>query len=166
MQAAYRAGEDAPAPRGLGGETAAPQAAAVPGRGAEAVAPLHPATLPLVQQQLELQATDVFRWSGQAWPGVPMDWSIEEQRAQPDAQAEAAEAPPRRWRTTVTLTLPTLGRVELDLQLSEQQVQARLAAAEPATQARLAADGEALAHRLAGAGLRLQDLQIAGMPAP
>lgn len=160
------------APRDRGEATLIARTPEPTGRAPEASAPaplapaVHPATLPLVQQQLSLLATDAFCWSGQAWPGVPMDWTIEQERAQPDTQADAAEAPPRRWRTTLALTLPNLGPVELTLSLSEQDVQARLVAADPATRERLTAHGDDLVRRLAGAGLRLQALQVARPPEP
>jgi len=40
---------------------------------------IHPQAATVVHQQLDLLATAVFRWSGQAWPQVPMDWSIQQE---------------------------------------------------------------------------------------
>jgi hypothetical protein len=115
-----------------------------------------------VHQQLDLLATAVFRWSGQAWPGVPMNWSIEEEGAAADRQAQAAQEPePRRWSTTVSLSLPRLGEVDLRLSLSGPLVQASLTAGDANTAAQLRAGGQGLAQRLEAGGLRLQDLQIA-----
>ncbi|WP_438998419.1 flagellar hook-length control protein FliK [Variovorax beijingensis] len=148
------------------GETVAANAsarAAVPA----AAELIHPQTAALVHQQLDLLATAVFRWSGQAWPDVPMAWSIHEETGQPGDAPEGRGGdrgtPARRWTTTVSLTLPKLGAVDLRLSLAGELVQAHLAASEAATLARLRSDGGELAPRLEAAGLRLQDLQITAM---
>ena len=128
---------------------------------------IHPQTAALVHQQLDLLATAVFRWSGQAWPEVPMAWSIHEETEQPgdapEGRGDERGTPLRRWTTTVSLTLPRLGAVDLRLGLAGDMVQAHLAASEAATLARLRSDGGELAPRLEAAGLRLQDLQITAM---
>ena len=148
------------------GETVAANAsarAAVPA----AAELIHPQTAALVHQQLDLLATAVFRWSGQAWPDVPMAWSIHEETGQPGDAPEGRGGdrgtPARRWTTTVSLTLPKLGAVDLRLSLAGELVQAHLAASEAATLARLRSNGGELAPRLEAAGLRLQDLQITAM---
>lgn len=148
------------------GETGAANASARPPAPAAADL-IHPQTAALVHQQLDLLATAVFRWSGQAWPDVPMAWSIHQETEQPgdapEGRGDDRGAPPRRWTTTVSLTLPKLGAVDLRLSLAGEMVQAHLAASEAATLARLRSDGGELAPRLAAAGLRLQDLQITAM---
>lgn len=151
--------------------TAETDAAASSARAAASVAAaaevIHPQTAALVHQQLDLLATAVFRWSGQAWPNVPMAWSIHEETEQPaDApkdRGDGRSTPPRRWATTMSLTLPKLGAVDLRLSLAGELVQAHLAASEAATLARLRSGGGELAPRLEAAGLRLQDLQITAM---
>lgn len=124
---------------------------------------IHPQALTLVQQQLDLLASTEFRWTGQAWPGVPMDWSIKEEEIDRDAHASREEAAQRRWSTTLSLTLPRLGEVAVRLGLAGSNLSARLAASEAATVARLRADGATLAGRLEGAGLRLQEMQLTAM---
>jgi hypothetical protein len=160
---------DAP---GLPGERAAADAGASSARAAAAAPALeviHPQTTALVHQQLDLLATTVFRWTGQAWPDVPMTWSVEPEHESPANEAEARGAneaqAPRRWVTTVSLVLPRLGAVDLRLSLMGEQVQAQLAASEAGTLARLQGGGGELGPRLEAAGLRLQDLQITAMPA-
>lgn len=162
---------DAP---GLAGERAAADAGASSARAAAAAAApalevIHPQTTALVHQQLDLLATTVFRWTGQAWPEVPMTWSVEPEDESPADDAEARGAneaqAPRRWVTTVSLVLPRLGAVDLRLSLMGEQVQAQLAASEAGTLARLQGGGGELGPRLEAAGLRLQDLQITAMQA-
>lgn len=125
------------------------------------------AKLALVHQQLDLLATAVFRWAGQAWPGVPMEWTVQQEEPPADREAAAlAEAPPRRWTTTLSLALPRLGTVDVRLSLAGPAVQAALVAVEPATLARLREGGGALSQRLESAGLRLDELQITPRAAP
>jgi hypothetical protein len=161
---------DAP---GLAGERAAVDAGASLVRtvaAAPAAEVIDPQTTTLVHQQLDLLATTVFRWTGQAWPDVPMTWSVEPEDESPANDAEARGAneaqAPRRWVTTVSLVLPRLGAVDLRLSLLGEQVQAQLAASEAGTLARLQGGGGELGPRLEAAGLRLQDLQITAMQAP
>ena len=162
---ATMAGEERMASLGAG-ETVAANASARAAAPAAAEL-IHPQTAALVHQQLDLLATAVFRWSGQAWPHVPMAWSIHEETEQPgdapEGRGDDRGTPPRRWTTTVSLTLPKLGAVDLRLSLAGELVQAHLAASEAATLARLRSDGGELAPRLEAAGLRLQDLQITAM---
>ncbi|MBO9649273.1 MAG: flagellar hook-length control protein FliK [Variovorax sp.] len=123
---------------------------------------IHPQSVALVHQQLDLLATSVFRWSGEAWSGVPMQWSIEQEAEERESHAGSEEVV-RSWSTTVSMHLPNLGVVDVRLSLAGDGVHARLNAAEAETVARLRADGGALAKRFDAIGLRLQDFQVAGM---
>lgn len=119
---------------------------------------IHPQAATVVHQQLDLLASAVFRWSGQAWPEVPMDWSIREEGARRDDAAP--EPAPRRWSTTLSLELPRLGAVELRLSLAGTEVQARFSASEAAAALRMRSQAPALEQRFEAAGLRLQGLQV------
>ena len=162
---AATAGEERMASPGAGEAAAAN--ASVRAAAPAAAELIHPQTAALVHQQLDLLATAVFRWSGQAWPDVPMAWSIHEEAEQPgdapEGRGDDRETPARRWTTAVSLTLPKLGAVDLRLSLAGERVHAHLSAGEAATLARLRSDGGELAPRLEAAGLRLQDLQITAM---
>lgn len=164
VQAAYRRGEAAPsaaseaAPLLRTEEAASRHAASVQALPAGEV--IHHQAGTVVHQQLDLLATAVFRWSGQAWPEVPMTWSIQEEDARPQGDAPHEPAA-RSWTTTVSLSLPRLGAVDLRLCLTGSQIQAQLAASEAGTAARLRADSGRLVQRFEAAGLRLQELQIA-----
>jgi len=75
---------------------------------------------PLVHQQLNAAATGHILWQGQIWPGQDMRWEIEaerEPRHRPDG-IEEAEA----WKTTLGLTLPRLGSVQVALTLTQAKV--------------------------------------------
>ncbi|MFM9924779.1 flagellar hook-length control protein FliK [Variovorax sp. H27-G14] len=131
-------------------------------RGGEVI---HPQSAPLVHQQLDLLATGTFRWSGNAWPDVPMTWSVQEEHDKAEGREGREGAAPlaeseRRWSTTVSLTLPRLGEVDLRLSLAGAAVQAHLSAREANTTARLRGDAGKLAKRLEAAGMQLQQFQV------
>ncbi|SIT44583.1 Ribonuclease E [Paraburkholderia piptadeniae] len=124
-------------------------------------AALHPATIPLVRQQLDLLATGQFRWTGEAWPGARLDWTIEQEgdewrRGGSGAFSADDEYP---WRTRLTLSLPTLGTVDAELTLTGTRLVARVLAS-PGGAARLSAQGDAFRQRLAQAGIELSGLSI------
>ncbi|MCA7956846.1 flagellar hook-length control protein FliK [Burkholderia multivorans] len=134
-------------------DAAAPSDAAPP-------TPVHPAAVPIVRQQLDTLATDQFRWTGEAWPGVRVDWTIEPDEPGGRAPRSGDDAGDGiAWRTRLTLTLPTLGTVDAELQLNGAQLVARLRANQ-AGAARLAQHEPALRRRFEGSGLQLGGLSI------
>ncbi|SAL58817.1 flagellar hook-length control protein FliK [Caballeronia terrestris] len=154
---------DAPASALSSAASATPAAAAAPAPQESAtqaalLAGVHPSTIPLVRQQLDLLATGQFRWSGEAWPGARLEWEIAPQERDartPDTTHDAD----RPWRTRVTLSLPTLGTVDADLVLSGEKLVARINASEHGA-ARLAADREGFRQQLAAAGIGLAGMSI------
>lgn len=127
---------------------------------ASIAASLHPATIPLVRQQLDLLATQQFRWTGEVWPGAKLDWTIEpEPERQPRSGDTPDGEPQQTWRTRVTLALPTLGTVDADLVLTGAQLVVRVQAS-PGGAARLSSGGAAFGRRLQAAGIELTGLQI------
>jgi hypothetical protein len=123
-------------------------------------AAVHPATVPLVRQQLDLLATGQFRWTGEAWPGAKLDWTIEQDGDEWNRSGGgSASEDDQPWRTRLTLSLPTLGTVDADLTLTGTRLVARVQAS-PGGAARLAMQGESFRQRLAAAGIELQGLTI------
>ena len=129
-----------------------------------AAAAIHPDAIALVRQQLEMLALPVFRWGGEAWPGTPMDWEIHEELDQRQAGADS-EAAQRTWTTRLTMSLPTLGAVEVRLTLAGSTLQVHLAARENATLALLSDGGDELPQRFGAVGLQLTGLQIGALVA-
>lgn len=129
-------------------------------RGSSQVAGMHQDAVALVRQQLELLAVPVFRWSGEVWPGTQMDWELSEERNN-QAETSEPETASRTWQTRLTMTLPTLGAIEVRLSMVNAQLQAHLAAGEETSIALLRNDGDELRQRFAAAGLQLTGLQIA-----
>jgi len=123
-------------------------------------AAINSATIPLVRQQLDMLATGQFRWTGEAWPGAKLDWTIQQdgdewQRSGGGADTE--EDYP--WRTRLTLSLPQLGTVDAELVLTGTRLAARVLASPPGA-ARLTAQSEGFRQRLAAAGIELSGLSI------
>ena len=123
-------------------------------------AAINAATVPLVRQQLDMLATGQFRWTGEAWPGAKLDWTIQQdgdewQRSGGGAGAE--EDYP--WRTRLTLSLPLLGTVDAELTLTGTRLSARVLAS-PHVAARLTEQSDGFRQRLAAAGIQLGGLSI------
>ncbi|PMS30787.1 flagellar hook-length control protein FliK [Trinickia symbiotica] len=129
------------------------------GAPASVAASIHPATIPLVRQQLDLLATEQFRWTGEVWPGTKLDWTIEPEPDRYRGPGEQGAPDEQAWRTRLTLALPTLGTVDADLVLKGTSLVVRVQAS-PAGAARLATGGEAFGRRLRAAGIELTGLTI------
>jgi hypothetical protein len=139
-------------PLGLDTHDAPPQQSAAPA--------IHPATVPLVRQQLDLLATGEFRWTGEAWPGARLDWTIQQEGDEWHRGGKGVETDDSYpWRTRLTLSLPSLGTVDAELTLTGTQLVARVQA-NPGGAARLAEQGETFRQRLAAAGIELSGLSI------
>lgn len=124
-----------------------------------------PRALALVHQQLELLASGMFRWRGEAWPGVPLEWELAADRAPRDRQAPADEAPPASWSSTLALELPRLGAVVVRVSLNGTGVSAGVQAL-PEAVGPLRAGAVDLRERLERAGLQLPQLAIDGRGTP
>lgn len=117
---------------------------------------VHPDLVALVRQQLELLAVPVFRWSGEAWTGTPVEWEIREERE----EAAGEQVPQGSWSTRLSLSLPALGAVDVHLRLAGTSLRVDLAAREDATVALLRGSSGELPGRLGGFGLELTGMQI------
>ncbi|MFS2033483.1 flagellar hook-length control protein FliK [Polaromonas sp. CT11-55] len=134
-------------------------------RAGHPAAAIHPEALGLVRQQLDMLAQPVFRWSGEGWPGVPMDWEIRQEPEEgPGRQAgeSGAQTTPAAWVTRMTLTLPRLGTVDVRLGLNGAALQLHLDASRVGTAAVLKQAADQLSRRLQSVGLALTDLRIGG----
>lgn len=142
-----------------GGEANAANAAALSSAARSGIEqaglPLHPDSIALVRQQLDLLATSNFQWSGQAWPGTSMNWEIERR----DGDAGAAPDGTQVWHTRISLELPNLGKVDAVLALSGSQLSARVTA-NPQSAATLSGSSNEFRRRTAAAGIDLTSLQI------
>ncbi len=86
-----------------------------------------------------------------------MDWEIEQEN---EREAGAGDEEAARWRTTLSLTTPRLGRVDANLQLSANGVRITLATPYGASAADMRDEAPKLAEALAAAGVPLLGLQV------
>lgn len=87
-----------------------------------AIPGIDPAAHGLVRQQLETLADQSIHWRGEAWPGAAMDWHIKrhpEHGGSPDTPHDDAEAP---WQSEVSIQLPQLGNITMNVRLAGKQV--------------------------------------------
>lgn len=154
---AGRAPEQAATPRhsvlmdlGAGAEPAPQQATQGPA--------IHPSTEGVVRQQLELLATQQFRFAGEAWPGTPMEWDIS--RHEDSAAGQDASNAGRQWSSRLQLQLPKLGLVEAVLTFGPNGLEARLATAETDVAARFIEARPQLRSQLEAQGIVLQRLNV------
>jgi|GEM_PF-1874776 len=108
--------------------------------------------LPIVRQQLEALSSSIFRWQGQAWPDVDMQWQIHADHEDADPAQGAADAPVPRFSTRLSLELPRLGRLEVVLDLAGERIDVYACAASERGSAALQPATAALEQRFQQAG--------------
>lgn len=112
----------------------------------------------LVSQQLDTLEQQRVMWRGEAWPGQPMEWEVQEY---PDQEAQSdTEAAPATWQSTVRFDMPTLGKVAATVYLQAGQLQIHITAASEHTRALLQAEGQKLSASLDAAGSPLSALLV------
>lgn len=119
---------------------------------------VHPATEDLVRRQLELLATQQFRWIGEAWPGTRMAWEIAPRQV--DEGETRAGVSAQAWSTRLLLQLPELGTVEARLSITPAGLEARLVTPKPAVAERFDEARAQLHGKLAASGIPLVQLTV------
>jgi hypothetical protein len=76
----------------------------------------HGSTVDLMRAQLQALESRQFCWQGELWPGQEASIAITDDGT--SASDEYASEHATAWRTHVTLHLPELGRVDVDLRLA------------------------------------------------
>ncbi len=114
----------------------------------------------LVRQQIDLLASGVFQWQGEAWAGAPMRWSIERE-PEGEANAEGGAAPAT---TALALDLPGLGAFEARLQVAGARVRVTAWAERGAGRELIAADIATLRRRLREAGFGESSVRLVTEP--
>lgn len=112
----------------------------------------------LVDRQLQTLSGQPVTWSGFVWPGQWLDWTLEEDAREGAAQSTVDEAS-TAWTSTLRLTLPALGVVELRAGLNQDRLTVRVVSQPGATDAFRQAS-ETLRTSLAARGLTLTGLQV------
>ncbi|HEY5763204.1 MAG TPA: flagellar hook-length control protein FliK [Rhodocyclaceae bacterium] len=151
-------GLQAPPPAALPG-AAAPAGDASTARGATA-APLFnlpTEAAPVVHQQLNALATNVYAFQAQAWIDQRVSWEIVDPEGH---QGGAEEGPAKTWRSRLSLTMPALGTVEAMVYLRGDRLDIRFEVPRQDTRQTLQDARPALTARLTDLNLRLESLRI------
>lgn len=147
LQAEPQAGLNAPG----GNPNTSPESTSGAGTASDrpGVAPsADPRLAAIVRQQAEILASGVFQWQGQAWPGVPMRWQVQER---PEQDGDAASQG-FTHTTSLSLELAGLGAFEARLSIGEGRVRIAAWAEQGPGRTLLAADLKTLRNRLQQAG--------------
>ncbi len=134
-------------------QSALPRATAEEAR--TALQPLDPQVLGQVRSQLDVIEQRQVLWHGQAWPGQALEWRIED----PPPHA-ASQDEPTPWTTHLRLSLPRLGEVSAEINLSAGHVRVRLATQAEAPAGALRAAQNQLSEALTQAGLVLAGFAV------
>ncbi len=106
---------------------------------------------PIVQQQLDAVATQRLAWHGEVWPNQHMQWEVDWQSGNNNADDDEEQV----WGTTLSLTTPRLGDVQARLQLTTAGVRIAIVTPIGATAADLRDAAPVLEQSLAAAGVPL-----------
>ncbi len=108
-----------------------------------------------VRMQIESLDARQIVWQGLPWPGVQMEWRVDEppeESVQPDGSVA--------WTSHLKLSFPVLGEVEADLVLAGNALRVHLHASERTSRDALQEAQPALENAMAAAGLRLAQVSI------
>jgi hypothetical protein len=87
----------------------------------------HETIVQLIHQQLDISENNRINWQGMLFPNAPMEWTvIEEKESSPKSNIEKENI--TNWNSTIRLTLPNLGELEVKLQLQNQFLSLNIAA--------------------------------------
>lgn len=112
---------------------------------------------PVVHQQLNALATNVYAFQAQAWIDQRVSWEV----VDPEGQAGGGDdGPAKIWRSRLALTMPSLGVVEAMVYLRGDRLDIRFEIPRAETRQTLDAARPALQARLADLHLRLESLRI------
>lgn len=130
---------------------------AVSGSRGEKAIELPDGAAPMVKRQLDAIESGVVRWSGQPWPGQPLDLSISEDDAEPDERAKPDA--PKSWKARLRLEFPGLGPVEATVQMRAGRATLGIESDESA-RAVLAGSTGALTDALAARGIDAAPVRV------
>lgn len=116
---------------------------------------------PLITQQLQLLENDRLIWSGEVWPGQAMQWEIAREHEETNPHASEPDTPAANWSTRITLELPHLGKITLDLRLdTRNNFDVRLSAQDEGASALMARARPDIMQNMQAAGCAIQSVLI------
>ncbi len=117
---------------------------------------VHAEALGLVREQLASLDRRQVQWAGEAWPGQPMQWEVDD-----PTQRSGGDTALPQWHSRLSLDFPRLGPIVAELSLVGQQARLVLRAGQAPTVAEASAARAELAQRLAASGLSLGGFSVA-----
>jgi hypothetical protein len=112
----------------------------------------------LAGRQLNMLEGMPFHWQGLAWPGQWIEWLVQERPEGGGGGGGGEEASP--WVTELRLTMPRLGPIQAQLNLSGVRLGIRLSAADITVRDEMKAALPSLAQGLEAAGLKPVSLNL------
>lgn len=112
--------------------------------------PVHPQSVSLVQQQLNLLETGHLSWRGEVWAGQTMEWDITK-----DPSSTGEEEETTSWQTRLSLNLPKLGEVVVTIGLDKGGVKLALNATDSKTLSLMHDGQRPLTESMTAAGLNV-----------
>lgn len=113
-----------------------------------------PRTAPVIREQLAALNNGIIAWNGEAWPGQPLQWQVE------DREARHRDSSEGRWHSELRVDLPNLGRVITSLKVRGKELHLSFTVDNDATTALMQQEAPHLEDQLSAAGLKLANLVI------
>lgn len=120
------------------------------------------AAAPIIQQQLQTMEQQRFMWRGEVWPGQTMEWEISRDRQH--KQQQQAEDPEQIWQSVANFSMPQLGNISAQFQLSGTHLKLTVHTQDAATSQILQKHATTLVNALDNTGTQLDSLQIKTKP--
>jgi hypothetical protein len=112
--------------------------------------PVHPQSMSLVQQQLNLLETGHLSWRGEVWAGQMMEWDIAK-----DPSPSGEEGETTSWQTRLRFNLPKLGEVVATIGFNKGDVKMALNATDSKTLSKMRDGQQPLTESMTTAGLNV-----------
>lgn len=120
---------------------------------------VEPEAAHIINLQLNALENQMVRWQGQLWPGMPMEWQVQEDKPE-GGGSPRPDAQPAAWTSTVRFELPHLGGVSATIRLIGDRVHVQVNTQTDDTAATVRAFGGMLADALEAAGTPLDSLSV------
>lgn len=152
--------DEAAATKSFGPTAPLSQAFAGHGEAESGALPIPADILPVVQQQLDAAGNHHLSWQGQLWPGQHFEWQIVVPLEDEQGTAAAQEDEARSWQTRLRLTLPSLGKIDASIVLTQSGVAVSIDAEEGESTAKLREAEASLWGALGAAGVPLLGFKV------
>jgi len=119
---------------------------------------VEPEAARIINLQLNTLENQMVRWQGQLWPGMPMEWEVQEDK--PEGGGAQGDPQQSVWTSTVRFELPHLGDVSATIRLAGDRVHVQLSTGTEDAATTVRAFGGRLADALEAAGAPLDSFTV------